>query len=207
MTLATRSLGADRSSWAQAMTAEFDVAEEDGRPLRFALGCLWCAWRMMPKHAEGRFVLASYALSIGLLMPIAAVLALAAAFGFPFVAPNDGLGGYLSGSGTHVLLLNAGNAAAAMSLTLVMLSMAAYHLPLAWWTLDRDWERVASAHRFGAATATTLLMVTSCAALDTTQLLLPIAALMVEWGALSALTWWHARLVSDGRAEEFVATG
>ena len=121
ITLATRSLSADRSSWAQAMTAEFDVAEEDGRPLRFALGCLWCAWRMMPTHAEGRFVLASYALSIGLLMPVAAMLALAAAFGFPFVAPHNGLGGYLSSSGSHVVLLNEGSMVAATSLTLVML--------------------------------------------------------------------------------------
>ena len=189
------------------MTAEFDVAEEDGRPLRFALGCLWCAWRTMPTHAEGRFVLASYALSIGLLMPVAAMLALAAAFGFPFVAPHNGLGGYLSSSGSHVVLLNEGSMVAATSLTLVMLLLAACHLPLAWWTLDRNWQRVAATQRFGAAAITTLTLVTSCAALDATQLLLPGAALMVEWGALAALAWWHARLFGGDSFEDLVTAG
>ncbi len=85
MALAVRSLGEHRIAWAQAMAAEFKAAEEDGRPLRFALGCLIGAWRMMPAHAEGRFVLASYALSLGVLIPVAAMLALAAAFGFPLL--------------------------------------------------------------------------------------------------------------------------
>jgi hypothetical protein len=189
------------------MAAEFDAAEEDGRPLRFALGCLIGAWRMMPTHAEGRFVLASYALSLGVLIPVAAMLALAAAFGFPFFAASNGLEGYLWGSGAQVLLLNDGNMIVAPSLALLVMALAALHLPLAWWTLDGDWDRVAAASRFGAAAATTLAIVTSLAALDPSRLLLPIAVLAAEMATIGALTRWHQRLFGGDEAlDDFGAT-
>jgi hypothetical protein len=183
------------------MAAELEVAEKEGRPLRFALGCLTGAWRMMPAHAEGRFVLTSYALSLAVLIPVAGMLMLAATSGFPFFASSDGVDGYLSGSGAHVLLLNAGNLTVAPSLTLLMLLMAALHLPLAWWVLDGDWDRVGAAGRFGAAIATTLLMVTSCAGLDASRLLLPIGVLAAEMGAIRALTRWHHRLFDGGATD------
>lgn len=197
MELTARSLGAHRNAWAQAMAAELEAAEEDGHALRFALGCLMGAWRMMPTHTEGRFVLASYALSLGVLIPVAAMLALATASGFPFFEASHGVEGYLSGSGAHVLLLNAGNLIVAPSLILLMMLMAALHLPLAWWMLDRDWDRVAAANRFGAAAATTLTIVTSCAGLDPSRLVLPIGVLAAEMGAIWALTRWHQRLFGD----------
>lgn len=197
MAVAARSLGAHREAWAAAMAAEFEAATEDGRPLRFALGCLIGAWGMLPSHAEGRFVLAGYALSLGILIPMAAMLALAAASGFPFLAAGDGVGGYLSGSGAHVLLLNAGNRFVAPSLTLLMMAMAALHLPLAWWMLDNDWDRVAATNRLAAAAATTLAIVTSCAALDPTRLLLPFAVLATEMGLIGALARWHRHRFGD----------
>jgi hypothetical protein len=203
MALAIRSLGADRGEWAQAMAAEYSVAEDDGRPLRFALGCLMGAWQMMLANAEGRFVLSSHAFSIGILVPVAGMLALAALFGFPFLAASDGIHGYLSGSGTHVMLLNAGSWALAPSLTLLMLLMALYHLPLAWWILDRDWERVGAANRFGAAIATTLTIMTCCAALDPTRLMVPLGIMAGEIGAISALAWWHEQLSGQGPFEAF----
>jgi hypothetical protein len=206
MALAVQSLGEHRSAWAQAMVAEFKAAEEDGRPLRFALGCLIGAWWMMPAHAEGRFVLASYALLLGVLIPAAAMLALAAAFGFPFFAASNGVDGYLWGSGAHVLLLNDGNMIVAPSLTLLMVSMAALHLPLAWWMLDGNWDRVAAANRFGAAAATTLAIVTSLAALDPSRLFLPVAVLATEMATIRALMQWHQRLFGGGDAlDEFGA--
>ena len=206
MALAVRSLGEHRIAWAQAMTAEFEAAEEDGRPLGFALGCLIGAWRMMPAHAEGRFVLASYALSLGVLIPAAAMLAEAAAFGFPFFAASNGVDGYLWGSGAHVLLLNDGNMIVAPSLVLLVMAMAALHLPLAWWMLDGDWDRVAAANRFGAAAAATLVIVTSLAALDPSRLLLPIAVLAAEMAMIRALTQWHQRLFGgDDTLDEFGA--
>nr|WP_294817847.1 hypothetical protein [uncultured Sphingomonas sp.] len=205
MALAVRGLGEHRIAWAQAMAAEFKAAEEDGHPLRFALGCLIGAWRMMPAHAEGRFVLASYALSLGVLIPVATMLALAAAFGFPFFTASDGVDGYLWGSGAHMLLLNDGNMIVAPSLTLLMMAMAALHLPLAWWVLDGDWDRVAAANRFGAAAATTLAIVTSLAALDPTRLLLPIAVLAAEMGMILVLTRWHQHLFGADAFDAFGA--
>jgi hypothetical protein len=202
MALTARSLGVHRSAWAQAMAAELEMAEKDGRPLRFALGCLIGAWRMMPAHAEGRFVLTSHLLSLGVLIPVATMLLLAAAFGFPFFTASHGIDGYLWGSGTYASLLDAGNRFIAPSLTLLMLLMAAFHLPLAWWVLDGDWDRVGAASRFGAAIAVTLLIVTSCAALDAALLLLPIGVLAVEMVAIWALTSWHYRLFG-GAIEEF----
>ena len=187
------------------MAAEFEAAKEDGHPFRFALGCLIGAWRMMPAHAEGRFLLASYALSLGILIPMAAMLALAAACGFPFLAASDGVDGYLSGSGAHVLLLNDGNLLIAPSLTLLMMAMAAFHLPLAWWMLDRDWARVAAANRFGAAIAMTLAIVTSCAVLDPTRLLLPIMLLAAEMGMILALMRWHQSLFGVDAFDTFGA--
>ena len=53
------------------MQGEFDAAIADGRPLTFAVGCLIAAWREMPTQAQGRFVLANYALALGLLVPTA----------------------------------------------------------------------------------------------------------------------------------------
>lgn len=191
--LATQSLGAHRSDWARAMTAELEAAEEDGRALRFALGCLWGAWRMLPGHAEGRFALASHTLAIGLLLPMATLLGLAAVFGFPAAEA----GGFPPSGATPSSLLNAGNRAAASSLALATFALAALHLPLAWWVLDRDWRRVGAVHRMGAAIATTLTMFTACAALDATRLALPLLVLAGELAALQALARWHTRL-TDG---------
>lgn len=203
LVLATRSLGARHDAWAQAMSIEFEEAVKDGRELSFAIGCLTGAWRMMPAHAEGRFLLSSHALAIGLLVPMAAMLALAALFGFPFVAATTGIDGYLSGSGEHLLLLNAGSRGIAPSLTLLVLLMAACHLLLAWWVLDRDWDRIGIAVRSAAALTTTLTIMTCCAALDPTRLLSPIAVMSLELAAVAALTKWHDRVIGSQEVEHF----
>ena len=71
MSLARRCLGENRREWALAMQGEFDAAIADDRPLAFAVGCLIAAWREMPAQGQGRFVLANYALALGLLVPTA----------------------------------------------------------------------------------------------------------------------------------------
>lgn len=194
MALTARSLGPRRSDWAWAMAAELEVAEEHGRPLRFAIGCLLGAWRTMLGHAEGRFTLVSHALAVGVILPVAGMLSVAAIFGFPFMAASDGLAGYLYGSGEHRLLLNVGNVIAAPSLLCLMLLTAALHLPVAWWILDRDWARVGMASRFGAAAVTTLAIVSGCAAIDPTSLILPIWVLAAETAAIFTLATWQTQL-------------
>lgn len=190
--LAVRSLGLRHAAWGQAMIAEFDAAEADGRPLRFALGCLVGAWRTLPLHGEGRAMLTGYALALGIMLPVSAMLVTATLFGFPFVAASDGVAGFLTGSGRHVSLLNAGTQAVGPVLALVMLTLAGCHLPLAWWVLDRDWTRVAIVMRLGAAVMTTLAIMTACAMLNVGTLLLPIAAVLVELAAISAFAWWRS---------------
>lgn len=191
LALAVRSLGARHAAWGEAMTAELDAADADGRLLRFAIGCLVGAWRTLPQHDEGRAMLTGYALTLGMMLPVSAMLIVATLFGFPFVAASDGIGGFLTGSGRHVSLLNAGTQAVGPVLASVMLLLAGCHLPLAWWVLDRNWTRVATVMRLGAATMTTLAILTACAALNVATLLLPIAAVLAELAAISAFAWWH----------------
>ena len=63
MSLAICCLGESRREWALAMQAEFEAATAEGEAFAFATGCLIAAWCEMPKHAEGRLVLANYALA------------------------------------------------------------------------------------------------------------------------------------------------
>lgn len=202
--LAVRSLGPHRSVWGQAMLAEFEAAEADGRPFSYAFGCLLGAWRTMPHHFAGRFALASHVVCLGIFLPVGAMLLVAAISGFPFVDAGDGISGFLLGTGTHASLLNPGTQMLAPAFGLMMLMLTACHLSLAWWVLDRNWERVAMTMSFGAATMTTLVIVTCCAALNLATLLLPLAALLVELSAVSALVWWHAERLETENPEDLV---
>lgn len=176
LALATRSLPAHRRVWAQAMVAEFEIAEADGRSFSFALGCLYGAWRTMPDHDEGRFALASYAVALTLLVPMATISAVATLFGFPCVDIGNGIFHFLAGEGAHLSLLTPGTRAVAPALTLVMLLLTIGHLSLAWWALDREWARVAAAMHFNAAGLTTLAIVSWCIGLDVTTLPLLLGA-------------------------------
>ncbi len=191
MALAMHGLGAHRQVWAQAMRAEFAVAEADGRPFRFAFGCLIGAWRTLPQHGEGRFALAGYGLSLALLLPVAGVLTMAALQGLPFGEASGGIGALLSGSGPYRSLLNPGTLAAGPALTLALLLLALCHLPVAWWVVEHDWPRVTAASCFGAAAMTTLAIATGCTTQHVDALLLPFALLMIEVVAVSALAWSH----------------
>ncbi|WP_315763268.1 hypothetical protein [Sphingomonas sp. Y38-1Y] len=194
--LAALSLGQSRRAWGEAMMAEFEAAEEDGQPLRFAVGCLIGAWRTMPTNEEGRFRLASYVLAIGLMVPVGTALLIAAALGFPFVETRGGVADFLAG-GSHPSLLNVGNFTIAPSLCAVMLALALCHLPLAWWTLDGNWRGVAAMTRFGAAAITTLAIVTTLVALNPLPLLMPLAALGVELAGIAVLIGWQATLTGE----------
>jgi hypothetical protein len=200
--LAVRSLGPHRSVWAQAMLAEFEVAEADGQPFSYAFGCLLGAWKTMPYHVAGRFALASHVVCLGIFLPVGAMFLVAAISGFPFVDAGDGISGFLFGTGTHASLLNPGTQMLAPAFGLVMIMLTTCHLSLAWWVLDRNWERVAMVMRFGAATMTTLVIVTCCAALNLATLLLPLAALLIELSAVSALAWWHVERLETEYPED-----
>jgi len=195
LALADRVLGARNAAWAQAMRAELDAAIEDGRPLRFASGCLLAAWRELPRFSDGRLVLASHAFAIGLVVPLAALWLWLGVLGFPYLAfGNVGFWGFVAGRSEQIPLLLVGEWALAPALTLIILLQGAGQLLLAWFLLERNWARVSAVARFNAATLTTLLVVTGMIAVAGTGMLFGIAALITETLAVLALAWWHDHL-------------
>jgi len=199
LSLASRSLGSDRRTWAMAMEAEFEAAVEDRRPFLFALGCLFVAWREIGKHSEGRLILASYALALGLLIPMAtlqfqqAVGFLSSADGPPFVIPS-------SGDGPNLYLIWSQNSAIPILLiTWLLLGMA--HLCLAWMLVEGDWPRIVKCGTLIGAAMITLSLFMGVLMLDLSSLGVPIAELVIEFVAVVAISRWHIRISSDASSE------
>ena len=195
MALATCCLGESRREWALAMRAEFDVAVADGRPLAFATGCLAAAWREMPSHAEGRLVLANYALALGLLIPMA-VLQFALALGFSSLfAGGEPTSGVLLAGATQNPYFAWTQLDAVPCLLVLWLLLGLGHLRLAWVLVDRDWARVASVGALIGAILATLLIVMGALLLDVTFVILQAAAVAIELTALAAAARRHALLL------------
>lgn len=202
MTLATLSLGQRKSVWARAMRAEFQEAAEDGRSLPFALGCLIGAWRELPRHQEGRLLLASYAVVVCLILPMAAISLTGALGGFATLGiGRSGSGGLLSGDAMSIGM-NGGNVALLPSLALIVLTLAVDSLLLAWLLLDRDWVRAAALVRLGAAATATLIVFTLTSALTVTDTILPVLCLFTQSLAVAAMAHWHAQIGGDGGGRE-----
>jgi len=177
------------------MQVELKIAIEDGRPLAFAAGCLLAAWRELPARREGRFLLASHAFALGLVLPAAALSLSGALLGYPYLAVGQaGFRGFLAGSSEQLPLLNAGDWAIAPPLTLLVLVLAGSQLALAWFLLERDWLRVFAIGRFNAAALTTLILVTGVLAFGLAPMLVPIGLLVTETLALLVLAQWHDEL-------------
>jgi hypothetical protein len=192
--LAARSLGGRREAWGQAMQSELEAAIDDGRPLAFAVGCLLASWRELPAYPEGRLTLAIHLLATGLIVPIAALLLWCGLLGYPYLAFGDiGLWGFLAGNSEQILLLNDGDRAVAPALTLLIVVQAASQLLLAWFVLERDWQRVSAIGCLSAAALTTFVIVTTLLDLVGTIMLLQVAGLMAEILALLAVARWHAQ--------------
>jgi hypothetical protein len=193
MTLASSCLGNRHREWALAMRIELEAAIADGNGLDFSIGCLVAAWRELPAQAEGRLLLARYALALGLILPLAALLSSSALLGFPqldfghlaFGAPHSVPG--------HIPIVNDGNRTAAPVLALLVLLVASSHILIAWFLLDCDWNRVARTGSLAAAITVTLAIFTSVAALGAAHILLPLSGLIAELAAISALARLHAR--------------
>jgi len=192
--LSARSLGGRRETWGQAMQSELEAAIDDGRPLAFAVGCLLASWRELPAYPEGRLTLTIQLLATGLIVPIAALLLWCGLLGYPYLAFGDiGLWGFLAGNSEQILLLNDGDRAVAPALTLLILVQAASQLLLAWFVLERDWQRVSAIGCLNAAALTTFIIVTTLLDLAGSITLLQVAGLMAEILALLAVAKWHAQ--------------
>ncbi|PXA87080.1 hypothetical protein DMC47_33215 [Nostoc sp. 3335mG] len=197
MRLAACCLGRHRREWAWAMDAEFEAAIEDGRPLAFALGCFAGACREIPVQREGRFAMASHAVAIGLLTPMAALLMSGPLFGLSMLHPGHAAIHAMLGSEGGEMVLNVSTRGAAPALMLMILSLTAGHLSIAWAMLDREWSRVAFLARFNAAATLTLVIVGSVLLLDDDWIVPPIAGLIVQLAAVSFLMRWNSQIRSD----------
>jgi len=195
MALAVCVLGESRREWARAMRAEFEAAEEDGSPLLFALGCLAAAGRELLTREEGRFVLANYALALGLMLPMAALQIGCALAGLPYLYGRpDGLRGALIDGGTQELLLRGVYQAAVPSLSLLLLLVGIGHLRIAWAMLERDWARVMRMGSLTLAAAATLILFMAALFLDGSQALLQATILAIELATVAVVARWQAQL-------------
>jgi hypothetical protein len=201
MALAISCLGESRRDWALAMQAELEAAMEDGRPLAFAAGCLVAAWRELPRHEEGRFVLANHLLALGVIVPMAA-LQFACAAGLPFLfVATDALYGVPTLDTTQQLYLAYAFPAAEPALLGLWLLLSLLHLRLAWELLEGDWPRVIRIGCLCAAATATLVIFNGVMLIVSPRTLMQAAALPIELLAIVILARWHARLVAGPSLE------
>ena len=201
MSLAMGCLGESRREWAFAMEGEFQAAVEEGRPLAFAAGCLMAAWREMPRHPEGRLALASHALALGLLIPMAA-LQFACAIGLPSAPQGSGLiYGMLAAGGTQGPYLVSAQQGAVPALLLLRLLLGAGQLRLAWLLLERDWSRAFNIGALIAAVTVTLFLFMEVLLLNGLVLILQVPVLAIELSAVLAAARSHAQLSPDAVPE------
>jgi len=190
MTLATYCLGHDRRDWAQAMHAEYEEAGAAGQRLSFAAGCLIAACREMPRHAEGRLILADHALALGLLVPVA-FLQFACAIGLS--SGQGGMYGMLAMIGTEDPYLANAQFGALPVLLALWLLLGAAHLRLAWALLDREWTRVVQSGSLIVAATLTLVMLVGVLNLQAAFLGPVVGVMAVELILILAASHLHGR--------------
>lgn len=195
LALASRSLGSDRRTWAMAMEAEFEAAVEDRRPFLFALGCLFAAWREIGKHSEGRLIVATYALALAVLIPIAA-MQFQQAVGFLSSAEGPPFGNPSASDGPNLYLIWSQNSAIPVLLiTWLLLGMA--HLFLAWMLVEGDWPRIVKCGTLIGAAMITLSLFMGVLMLDLSSLRAQVAELAIEFVAVVSISRWHTRVLAD----------
>ena len=195
MALAVCCLDEGRREWARAMRMEFETAVEDGKPLRFAIGCLTAAARELVTREEGRFVLTSYALALGLMLPMAALQIGCAVLGLPYLyAGHGGLSGSLAAGGAPEVLMRGVYQAAVPSLSVLLLLVGIGQLRIAWAMLERDWSGVMRMGALTLAAAATLILFMGALFIDGSQALLQAAVLLVELATVFVVARRHAEL-------------
>jgi hypothetical protein len=194
MVLAGRCLGASRREWRLAMQAEFEEAVDDGKPLAFAAGCLIAAWREMVSESEGRLMLTTYALALGLLLPMAALQFEQAIACFMLLGKDLPEGMLTTSAGRNPYLIWSQNSAVP-ALVFLRLLLGVAQLCLAWVLLDGDWPRVVKCGALIGAATITLSLFMGVLMLDQSPLIAQIAERSVELAAIVAIARGHARLL------------
>lgn len=195
MALAVCCMDESRREWIAAMRAEFEIAAGEGRPLRFAAGCLAAAGQELLTREPGRFALTSYALVLGLMLPMAALQLGCALAGLPYLYPGrNGLRGALLLGNDHEPLVRGFYQATVPSMALLLLIAGLGHLGIAWAMLDRNWAHVRRIGALMLACAVSLVIVMSVVFLDCTQAALQAGVIAIELALLSIVGRWHAQL-------------
>ncbi len=203
MVVVERWLGSSHREWGLAMQLEFGAATAEGRGLSFAAGCLLAAFRELPRHHHGQFALINHALTLGVLVPMAALHILSAA-GLPSTA---GIHSLLDHSHAQNPYLARAQLAAVPSLLIIWLVLGAAHLRLAWVLLDRDWSRAWGMVALIVAATATLAIYTSVLFLDDGAAVLQATASIIVLMVLAAAKWtiearersWEAIVNEQGR--------
>lgn len=202
MALATCCLDDGRRDWAAAMRFEFEEAETDGHPLSFALGCLMAAARELLTRQEGRFTLTSYALALGVMLPMAALQFGCALFGLPYLFPGSGgLPTALLEGRAHEGLIRGVYQAAVPSLALLLFLLGLAHVRIAWAMLERDWGGVRRLGMQALAATVTLILFMAALFLNGRQALLQGGVLTIELATVALVARWHADLFAAPAAE------
>ncbi len=203
LAIATACMGEDRQTWSRAMNAEYPAAADEGRALSFAAGCLVAAWWQMLTSAQGRLVLTSYAVALGIMVPMAAIEIGCAVFGLPYLYPDQrGLSGALLVGGSHEALLRHTYLSAIPALALVQLGAGAGHLRLAWSLLDRDWAGALRWSIWTLAAMITLVIFMGVFFLDSRQALMQGCVVGIELAMLLVIIRRHAELLSVVETEQ-----
>lgn len=198
MALALLDLPHDGPDWGRAMQAEFDEAVRDGRPLGFAFGCLIAACRQMPRHADGRFVLTSHALVLGLIVPIATFHLGCAVSGVRFLlSGRDPYHAMLTAGGAHGRGLADAYAAATPALTGLLLLLGCAHVLIGWTILDGRWWRATMLWLAAAIIAAAIVAIITMAIPNGGGRAIQCAALAVELAAIPLLATWRTRRVAS----------
>ena len=185
MALAAACMGDDRQDWSLAMQAEYEVAAAHGRALSFASGCLIAACRAMATGPHGRFVLTSYAVALGIMLPMAALQIGCAVLGLPYLYPGrHGLSGAMLVGGAHEALLHNTYLRAIPSLALIQLLTGIGHLRLAWLLVERDWAAAFRWAMLTLAATVALVVFMTVLFLDSRQALMQVGVAGIELAIL-----------------------
>lgn len=203
MALTAVCLGRSRREWSLAMAAELQAIGSAHHRLSFAVGCLLAAWRQLPFHKEGRFLLASYLLAIGLLLPTASLQFMSVAALIDPVFGTADLIAVAGPSGAQKLFLAHAYPSALSVLLALRLLLGVGHLRLAWFLLERDWSRIADIAALTVAASATLLIFTGVLFLDDIGVALQAGVLSVELAAIYAYARWHSRIFTAASLPDF----
>jgi hypothetical protein len=179
------------------MQAEFDAAADEGKALRFAIGCLFASWRVMPSDEQGRFAIANYLLVIGLIVPLAAIMLSGIFLELPPLRHGQvEASGWLPSGALAQPLLTDANQSAVPPLALLVVLLIAAHLRVAWALLERDWARVARVGTLIAASTITLAIFNFVVFVSDTGLV-HAAAAAIELSGIFVLVRWHDQLPQE----------